>query len=208
MLTMAEEREKDVAVALAAPIGSKLRWTMNSGWTSRIGIVTKKGLLEVKREDEGVPIGLGKVFYPSVSEWIRTLPVDGCLVTVKKDTRPKIVQLAVKPFQPDSTDSEKVYELSKRFGVIVRGYWDRAAKRYVTGSKGVNKLFALIGGEPKQITYRMGTMDDGYSLNLCIVRMDTGNIYTDFQEMGVDRTVEGGPNLWIMWKGQRVMLTV
>ena len=196
------------AAALAAPIGSKLRWTMNSGWTSRTGIVTKKGLLEVKREDGGISVGVGKVFYPSVSEWIHTLPAEGSLVTVKKDTRPKIVQLAVKPFEPNATDGEKVYELSKRFGVIVRGYWDRAAKRYVIQSKGVNKLFAIIGGVPTQITYRMGTMDDGYSLTLCIVRTDTGNIYSDFQEMGVDRTAEGGPSLWIVWKGQRVMLTV
>ena len=195
---------------VTAPIGSKLRWTMNSGWTSRTGIVTKKGLLEVKRETGGIPDeGLGKVLYRSVSAWISALPEEGCVVVVKKDTRPKIVQLATKPFDPAATDGEKVYELCKRFRAHARCYWNHYTQINITISKGQNKLYAVIGGVPTQITYRIGgETDENHSFVFTIVNLDTGRSYRDFQELGVDRTAEGGPNLWIVWKGQRVMLTL
>jgi len=198
MLTMEEEWARDCEVAMAAPVGSKIRWSSRGAYDYRVGVVTEKGFLEVKREESRDDyVSTTKVFFDSVGDWLARLDATGCLTTTLKDTRPKIVQLATMPFQEDADDGMKIYELHTRFRVITRVRTDANGKAELVRS-GRNKIYVMIDGTLRLVAPNLHRKpDSGWAM--AIARIDTGTYHVSLKEMGAT-------SVWVEWRHYKVMV--
>jgi hypothetical protein len=198
MLTMEEEWSRDSEIAMAAPVGSKIRWSSREAHDYRVGVVTEKGFLEVKREESRDDyVSTTKVFFDSVGDWIARLDATGCLTMTPKDTRPKIVQLATMPFNEDADDGMKIYELHTRFRVTTRVRTGTSGKAELIRS-GRNKIHVMIDGTLRLVAPNLHRKPDS-SWTMAIARIDTGTHHFSLKEMGAS-------SVWVQWRDYNVMV--
>lgn len=216
MLTMEEEWARDSEIAMAAPVGSKIRWSSREAYDNReahdnrigvltgrmydyrVGIVTEKGFLEVKREESRDEyVSTTKVFFDSVGDWIARLDATGCLTTTPKDTRPKIVQLATMPFNEDADDGMKIYELHTRFRVTTRVRTGLNEKAELV-RMGRNKIYVMIDGSLQLVAPNLHWKTN-IGWTMAIVRIDTGTHHFSLKEMGAT-------SVWVEWRHYKVMV--
>ena len=195
---MEEEWSRDTSSAMAAPVGSKIRWSSRGAYDYRVGIVTEKGFLEVKREESRDKyVSTTKVFFDSVGDWIARLDSSGCLTTTPKDTRPKIVQLATMPFKEGADDGMKIYELQARFRITTRVRVGTDGVVELTRS-GRNKLFVMIDGTLRLVAPHL-VIKPGGSWGFGIARIDTATEHFSLKEMGAT-------SVWVQWRDYNVMV--